>query len=308
MRKIIFSGLCVLSLSGCGAAPSDGADEGSVVPSPPSVAAAAKAQVIVGEGTELVAQVDVSSTHTIGFYHGTESDNFVFEFYDLDNDRPVLKGQKAVENGHYADLYQRLAGVKVDTAALSRLRQVDEDASEKATASPEVAITDTSGDTLATGPALRVSSEPVEKDFWSDADWFRNNACGGCVGDSGNRQGFGEPLTWPTCTSAPEVCEFFGPGTSTLVRKSHNYDFFTANFATSGDQQVLIYYAKPDEVCNFFNHILTMNCGWGGTQIASVPVPPRMGWGMIGTNPSTARTRGFQTTNVDNVGFKLDLY
>jgi hypothetical protein len=60
MRKIVLSGLCLLSLFGCGASPSDTADDGSSAPAP--AAAAATVKPVFGEGTELLARVDLSKT------------------------------------------------------------------------------------------------------------------------------------------------------------------------------------------------------------------------------------------------------
>jgi hypothetical protein len=78
-------------------------------------------------------------------------------------------------------------------------------------------------------PDFSAGSQITNKDFWSDADRFRNGACGGCVGFEGTRQGFGEPSSWPTCVATPEMCMFYGAGVSTVARKSRNFDVWVEN-------------------------------------------------------------------------------
>jgi hypothetical protein len=157
-------------------------------------------------------------------------------------------------------------------------------------------------------PDYGFSGDNIEKDFWSDADWFRVNYCGGCVGIQGQRQGFGEPASWPTCQTTPEICAFFGPGVPSMTRKSKNDNFAVLNFSFSGTVDVDMWLANPTENCTWAQVVWT-DCGAGGTHLLHQTLQPRTAQGSISTNNSKSWTRAYQTTNPDdNVGFKLDLF
>jgi hypothetical protein len=310
MKKILFSTLSLLALSGCGAAPAEGGEGNSESAPAPAPAASAASSGVAGDGAELLATVSLSPTHTVSFYQVNESDGLAVESFHMDKDEPALTGKRLLRTGLYAEVYQRLAGKTIDSNAVEKLQAFDTKAvaAEAAMAGKDV---DTSAlpaleQAVTTAPTFDLVNGNVEKDFWSDADWFRNSYCGGCIGDSGSRPNWGAPSTWPTCGSAPDLCDFFGAPSSTFKRKSKNADIYVFNLAFSGDVNYVLYLANATENCRWAE-IVWQHCGRGGSRLYDGVAAPRWATGVVSTS-STSWTRGLDTVQPENIGVKIDLY
>jgi hypothetical protein len=300
VQKIILSALSLIAFAGCGAAPTDG--DGTASPAP------AVSDVPVGwKDATLLTQVNVSPTHQLYFFEGAKSEGLLYESFSVDFDKSVLKDNALLEeDGHFADFYLQQAGQNADVAVASHMRTLDAKAlaaiasaePEKLASVPEAALSD---------PQFGGRDGNIEKDFWSeDADWFRVNHCGGCVGWEGNRPNMGEPANWPVCTTAPDLCGFSGPGFS-YTRKSKGLTFIVANLDWNSNATAEMYLANPTENCSFFQIVYT-NCGAGGANLLFETVLPRRvsGW----TSPSVGDrwTREYRVNGSPVTGVKVDVF
>lgn len=295
MRKLIGFALFVLVVSGCYGAPPEGGKGASA--SAPAV-----------EGATLLADVSVSPTHKLYFYEGADAETLIAETYDIDRDRSVLQEHPLLrEDGRVAELYIELAGEAADAAVFDQIQELDALALSTLAETGRQEPAPADGASLV-GPAAMMAGENVEKDFWSeDADWFRVNHCNGCVGSDGTRQNIGEPAHWPTCTTSPEACAFFGAGTVSYERKSRNFNFTAVNFAFEGNLEMLGFLTNPRENCTWAQIVFT-DCGAGGARLFQHFVQPRQWFGMTGSNHSQSWSRRFTTFHPGNVGFKVDLF
>ena len=302
MRKLVISTLSLIVLAGCGVSPSG--ESGTGAPAPESVAKASSAPSL--EGHDVLAEVALSPTHAVYFYEGPDSEGVVTEVYNIDLDKSVLQSNQLMkDDGHFAEMYRTVAGPRANASVVAHMQDLDSLALRRT----EGAESDNAVEAAGPGPSLPrtiVSRQNVEKDFWSDADFIRINDCGGCTGWQGHKQGFGEPDSWPVCTTSPDACMFFGPAQVGYNRKSKNYYFGIVNLSETATSQMDVFYTNASEVCNIFEVVFT-NCGAGGTWLRHSDVLPRQGVGMSATN-STSRSRQFRTTESDNVAFIVDVW
>jgi hypothetical protein len=288
-RELACLGAFALLLSGCSAA---GEQPASQQPAPD-----------VGVSPEsLVAGLWITDTHWVGFYELEDGNLMALERFHMDNDTPVLAGQQ-IEPGQYASAYKRIAGSAVDQAMLVRLEALD---AKIRLSTPAHADTEPNVEPGPQDSDLRRPPEGqlVEKDFWSDIGWFSSNFCNGCLGTNGTRQGW-EPASFPTCTTAPEVCSAtwqYG----VLYRKSKNATARAFNHgfspATFG-----IYYADSCENSTWWERNVQMDCHYWGRRIVFLDLPARnVGWATM-TN-SQSWTREYEVNGPAEMAFMIDTY
>jgi hypothetical protein len=297
MKRLILTSLSLFSLMGCSGAPTD------ETPAPSTTAPTASAQVEVANGA-LLADVALSATHSVKFFAITDTKGFISETFSMDTEKRILAA-KDVKHGHYAELYEQLAGDKVDAAALERLEVFDGTA-QLAPDDGEVVSGSTAE--MPAAPYQSVASESVEKDVFSDIDFFRNNACGGCVGRSGSAEP-GLP-GFPVCTTAPEICWFFNAGRNTIKQKTRNADVFTGNFSFTDSSELIIAENDPCEHTPWpqSSAILFPNGCWNdGTQIGRMVLAPRTTQGGFITS-STTWTLNYVLTGGEFTALKIDLF
>lgn len=305
MKKALPGTLALLLAASCGTAP--GTEDGSGSPDPVQSATLSGASSSDGK---LLAELQLSPTHTVRFLEVGPNAGLINEIYNLDLDRPLLRGQK-VTHGQYAEVYTKLAGSHVDAAALQRLRDFDAAADLATDGAPTSAEDAAASETDLVNGDRNVLNQSVEKATWDDVDRFRMNACGGCWGWEGNRQNFGEPSSWPVCTNAPEICLFLAAG-SRFQRKVANFDIWTENFEDSGpDSEIIV---AKDDPCQGVpwprnSPILYPNGCWNdGTQVWKAVLGPRQSNGAIfTTSPRYAWKLNFYVS-YQQAAIKLDYF
>jgi hypothetical protein len=254
------------------------------------------------EQAQLLASLSLSETHTVNFYDLGNGHSIVAETLNVDRDPPsTLAGTGSLRTQGLGNVYSRLAGSAADPGDLARLRAFD-------AAYPMVELS-TEASHVAGNGVRDVAVAPVErwdeladKSLSSDAHWFADHWCNGCLGYKGSRVS-GQPTDVPVCTNAPEYCV---SGFSSASWSTYSYCQYSVayNEATSGNATYASYLDDPCEHDSWWSR--TFSVCKEGARLFSVSVPPRSVSYVY--DDQTAKWHRSTSMSGSLIGFGIDLY
>lgn len=254
------------------------------------------------EGARELASLELNEGHAIKFYDLGDGQSLVVEAMDMDAADSVALTSEMMQAHGLAGVYAQLAGNTADPATQRVLAAYDAANPFVPSAPAEIAAARATG-AAALERTASVDDSVVEKDAFSEAYFFSNNWCNGCMGSQGTKYSW-MPQDRPVCTNSPEACVTGAAAWETNLR-SNNLRIAGYNQSSSSTATLRMYLNDPCENDSWWSRKFTACTK--GASLVNFTMQPKTAYGFFTSTSGSSWSRHVAWLG-NNVGIMWDVY